>query len=170
MRKSFHSTLGAGFLFLLAIVTPGSPVGIPYPLCDESQLEKVDKDLLGTWKAVADSAEILVVRIGQEDELTYNVEVIEQSENYLADDTQFFSWTTRLDGHSFIFSQGSESDNEDFYLYHYAFEGKKLVIHDVGLLVGGMDAVTSTEAFRQEVSASLKNPECLSGRFEYVKQ
>jgi len=37
------------------------------------------------------------------------------------------------------------------------------------LLVGGVDAVTSAEALRKEVSASLKNPECLSGRMEYVK-
>lgn len=170
MKKSFHPVFGLGMLFLLAIVTTGCPVGIAYPLCEENQVEKLDKRLLGTWRAVTDSAEIVQVQISKEDELTFAVEVLEQGESYMADDTKFFSWTTKLDGHTFIFSQGADSDNKDYMLYEYSFEGKKLVIHDVGLLVGGMDAVTSTETFRKEVSASLKNPDCLSARIEYQKQ
>jgi hypothetical protein len=170
MKKSFHPVFGLGLLFLLAIVTTGCPVGIAYPLCEENKVEKLDKKLLGTWRSTADSAEILQVRITEEDGLTFGIEVLEKSDNYMADDTRFFGWTTKLDGHNFLFSQGRDSDSKDYFLYHYRFEGKKLLIEDVGLLEGGMDAVTSTEAFRKEVSASLKNPDCLSGRVEYQKQ
>lgn len=162
--------LGLALLALVCLVNTGCPVGIDYPFATESQLEKVDNKLVGTWRSVVDSADMLQVRILKEDDITYSIEVLEKSENYMADDTRFFGWSTKLDGHSFLFSQGLDSDDDSYYLYHISFEGKKLVIQDVGLLVGGVDAVTSTEAFREEVSASLKNPDCLSARFEYIKQ
>ncbi len=161
---------GFGLLFLFAILATGCPVGIAYPLCEENQVLKVDNRLLGTWKCLSDSAEILLVKIAKEDDITYAIEVLEQGENYMAESTEFFSWTTTLDGHTFIFSQGADSDEADYYTYHYQLDGKKLIIEDVSLLIGGMDAVTSTNAFREEVSASLKKPECLTSRFEYVKQ
>lgn len=154
----------------ISIFTAGCPVGIDYPFCEENQVEKVDSRLLGTWRCQSDSAEILEVRITKEDDITYGVEVTEQGENFMADDTKFNSWSSKLDGHNFLFSQGAESSTKSYFLYEYSFEGKKLVIHDVGLLVGGMDAVTSTDALRKEVSASLKNPDCLTARFEYIKQ
>ncbi|HRF41890.1 MAG TPA: hypothetical protein PK198_24020, partial [Saprospiraceae bacterium] len=75
----------------------------------------------------------------------------------------------RLDGRTFLIAKPIESGEEKYYHYHYHFEGGMLVIQDMGLLVGGVDAVTSSEALRKEVSASLKNPECLSSRMEYAK-
>jgi hypothetical protein len=64
-----------------------------------------------------------------------------------------------------------EADGENFYTYSYEFkEGNHLVIHDVGLLVNGVDGVYSTESLREEISFSLKNPECLSSPFEYRKE
>ncbi|MBI1224279.1 MAG: hypothetical protein GC192_03495 [Bacteroidetes bacterium] len=170
MKKSFHPILMLTLLTAISIFTAGCPVGVEYPFCEENQKEKVDSKLLGTWKCQSKDAEILEVRISKADAVTYSVEVLDQGENFMSDDTQFFSWGSKLDGHNFLFSQGAESSNESYFLYEYSFDGKKLVIHDVGLLVGGLDAVTSTAAFRQEVSASLKNPDCLSDRFEYVKQ
>lgn len=170
MKKSIHPVLGACLLFLLAIISTGCPIGIEYPLCEESQVQKIDQKLLGTWKAESSDAEILEVKISKEDDYTFAVEVLEQGENYMADDTEFFSWTTKLDGHTFIFSQAANSEKKEYMLYEYSFEGKNLVIQDVSLLVGGVDAVTSTQAFRDEVSASLKNPDCLTARLEYVKQ
>lgn len=170
MKKSIHPVFGFALLLLLGIVSTGCPVGIAYPLCEATQIEKVDKNLLGTWKAMDNSADILQVKIGKEDEVTYNVEVLEKGENYMVDEVQFFSWATKLDGHSFLFSKASEGDDSNYYLYHIVLDKKRLIIEDMGLLVGGVDAVTSTEAFRQEVSASLKMPDCLSARFEYSKQ
>ncbi|MCU0345311.1 MAG: hypothetical protein MUC59_00100 [Saprospiraceae bacterium] len=170
MKNPIHPFLGLGCLLLLALFTTGCPVGITYPLCEADKVEKLDTRLLGNWKSLSDSAEILEVRLTKKDDVTFNVQVMEHSDNYLNDAFAYFSWTTKLDGHTFLFSQPAEGESSDYYLYHYAFEGKKLVLHDVGLLVGGVDAVTSTEAFRKEVSASLKDPDCLSARIEYVKQ
>ena len=170
MKISIHPILLFSAIFSIALLTTGCPVGIAYPLCEESQVLKIDKDLLGTWRAVSDSAEILEVKISKEDDVTFAVEVLQKGENYMVDDIEFFSWTTKLDGHTFIFSQGANSDSDDYFLYEYAFKGKRLVIHDVSLLVGGTDAITSTEAFREELSASLKMPDCLVSKLEYVKQ
>lgn len=170
MKISIHPILLLLGVFVTTIFTTGCPVGIAYPFCEVGKAEKVDKNLLGTWKAVSDSAEILEVKISKKDDVTYAVEVLSQGESYMVDDTGFLSWTTKLDGHTFIFSQGASSDSKDYFLYEYAFEGKKLVINDVGLLVGGLDAVNSTKEFRQEVSASLKKPDCLTARLEYVKE
>jgi hypothetical protein len=170
MKISLKFFSATTLLALLLLVTTGCPVGVPYALCEEHQVDKVDSKLIGTWKCLADSAEILQVQISKEDDLTYGIEILQKGDSYMAEDSRFFGWTTQLDGHHFLFSQGLESEDSNFYLYEFSFEGKKLVIHDVGLLVGGMDAVTSTEALRAEVAASLKMPGCLSARFEYEKQ
>jgi len=170
MKNSSHPILLLSSILAIAIFTTGCPIGIAYPFCTESQIEKMDKKLLGTWVAVSDSVEILEMKIMKEDDITYAVEVIEKGEMYMLDGNRFLSWATKLEGHDFIFSQAVESENPEYYLYHFAFEGKKLVLHDVSLLVGGMDAVTSTEAFREEVAASLKQPDCLTSRIEYVKK
>jgi hypothetical protein len=170
MKISLKLLSGIALLALFLLVTTGCPVGVPYPLCEAHQVEQVDSRLIGTWKCLSDSAEILQVRISEEDDITYGVEMLQTGSNYMAEDSLFFSWATQLDGHHFLFSQGIESEDSNFFLYEFSFEGKKLVIHDVGLLVGGMDAITSTEALRAEVAASLKMTGCLSSRFEYEKQ
>ena len=170
MKNLFSKALLFMAIAFISILTTGCPIGIGYPLCEADKVEKLDTRLLGNWKSLSDSAEILEVKLTKKDDVTFNVEVLEHSDNYLNDAFTYFSWTTKLDGRSFLFSQPAEGESSDYYLYHYAFEGKKLVLHDVGLLVGGVDAVTSTEAFRKEVSASLKDPDCLSARIEYAKQ
>ncbi len=170
MKRNLNALLSLSILGLLSIIVTGCPVGVAYPFCEESQLEKVDPKLLGTWSSLSDAADILEVNITQQDDVTYSIEVLESGELYLADDTKFFGWTSTLDGHTFLFSQGAESGTTDYFLYHLAFDGDNLIIRDVGLLVGGLDAVTSTETFRKEVSASLKDPDCLTSPFEYIKQ
>jgi hypothetical protein len=169
MKNPVQSVFSLLAIFFIALLTTGCPVGISYPLGDPGT-EKIDKDLLGVWVAAVDTAEMLKIEVGKKDDYTYWVEVLEQSENYMMDGTSYDSWVTKLDGETFIYSKPTDPEEEDYYLYHYQIEGKKLVLQDVGLLVGGVDAVTSTEAFREEVSASLKLPDCLSARFEYVKQ
>lgn len=160
----------AGFclMALLVLVTTGCPTGQEYPLGDDST--NIDPALLGTWVARSDSAEMLEINVTKEDEVTYGIEVVSTSDSYLLDDVEFFAWITRIDGHQFLFAQPLSEEDDKFYVYHYTVEKNQLVIHDVGLLVGGSDAVTSMEAFREEVSASLKLPDCLTGRVDYVKK
>ncbi len=172
MKISIHPVLLYSSILLVSVLTAGCPVSIGYPLCEEDKVEKLDRRLIGTWKADSESAEILEVSIQKEEDndLTFAIEVLEQGENYMAEDTEFRSWITKLDGHSFIFSKAVNADKDEYYLYEYSFEGQKLVIQDVSLLIGGIDGVTSTETFREEVSASLKKPDCLTDRQEYTRQ
>lgn len=169
MKKILFSTCTPLFLFLVAVLTAGCPVGVDYPLCEISAADKIDTRLLGTWRCDDESTEIIEVRIAKKDERSYAVEVLETGEMYGAEDTKFQSWITKLGGHNFIFSQGTEKGDTDYYLYEYSFDGSYLVIHDVGLLVGGVEAVTSTIEYQKEVQESLKMADCLSERRVYYK-
>ena len=56
-----------------------------------------------------------------------------------------------------------------YYLYNYRIEGDNLKTCDVSLKVGGRDAITSTDAFRNEVKESLKIEDCLTGEIIWEK-
>jgi len=75
---------------------------------------------------------------------------------------------TEIDGRKFLYAEGEISFT--FFTYNYEISKNSLSLYDVGLLVGGRDAVTSTEAFRTEISASMKKPECLSERLDFRMQ
>ncbi len=167
MRKLLFATRYA-LLLTLAFTVFACPAGLDYPLADKP--DKIDPALLGTWEALSLDAEVQEVSIRKKDDFSYNIEVLETNEDYMVDAYKFTGYVTRMDGHSFLYSQPTEGDDKKFYLYHYAFDGSTLVIHDVGLMVGGTDAVSSTATLRKEVSASLKLPDCLSSPFEYQKQ
>lgn len=169
MRNCSHLIFLFVSLAAVAMVTTGCPIGIGHPLGQPGK-EKIDKNLLGTWTATLDSAEIQQVKVTKKNDFTYEVEVLEKGESYMMDGVAFDSWTTQLEGKTFLYSRPTEPEEDSYYVYHYFFEGKKLVIQDVSLLVGGLDAVTSTETFRAEVAASLKEPNCLTSRIEYIKQ
>jgi hypothetical protein len=152
------------------LLTTGCPVGIEYPPGTPGT-EKIDARLLGTWGALQDTADMLKILVAKKDDFSYQIEVLETGEGYLVEETVFTAWVTNLEGRTFIYSKPVESSEDGYYLYHYEFDSKgELVIHDVGLLVNGQDGITSTETFRAEISASLKNSECLSGRFSYQKE
>ncbi len=168
MRKHLTIALRAIILPAIALLAVACPAGLDYPLADKPDM--IDPALLGTWVALSDDAEILEVTIRKKDDYSYSTEVLESSDMYLVDATKFTSWVTRMDGKSFLYSKPAEGDDEKYYLYHYAFEDGNLVVHDVGLMVGGTDAVSSTATLRKEVSASLKRPDCLSSRLEYEKK
>jgi hypothetical protein len=167
MRKQLLPALRFALLALLTLGLFGCPTGLDHPLTEKP--DKIDPALIGKWSANDSEAEMLEVSIQKKDEHSYLIEVLESSEGYMLEDYTFIGRVTRLDGRTFLYAKPLDSSDEKYYHYHYHFEKGKLVIQDVGLLVGGVDAVTSTEALRKEVSASLKNPECLSGRMEYVK-
>ncbi|MBK9013096.1 MAG: hypothetical protein IPM82_02865 [Saprospiraceae bacterium] len=43
MKISFHPILLLTSIFAIALFTTGCPVGIAYPLCEESQVQKMTK-------------------------------------------------------------------------------------------------------------------------------
>ncbi|NUQ26273.1 MAG: hypothetical protein HUU34_20165 [Saprospiraceae bacterium] len=170
MRNRSSFILVGATLAIVAFITTGCPVGIGYPLGTPGK-EKINKDLIGNWAAVVDSADMLAVAVTQADEYSYQIEVTETGENFMAESTSFKAWITTVDGQSFLYAKASDVEEENYFTYHYYFKDKKtLVIEDVGLLVGGTDAVASTLSYRKEVSDSMKQPGCFSAAFEYKKQ
>lgn len=156
----FAITLIAGMLFLA-----GCPVGMDYPP-DVPGSKPIDKKLLGNWKTNSE-AEFKRAEVKQKDANTYEIEVFETSDMFSPSTTKFNAWVTTISGKNFIYCQ---AENESaFYTYCYTVKGKKLSIFDVGLLVNGKDGVTSIEAFREEIAASLPDPTCLSEEKVYKK-
>lgn len=153
--------------FLLLLM--GCPVDTKFPFGTPGT-EKIDKDLIGTWinPTGEENADVLKVKISKKDNFSYDVIVLEKGGMYMADTNIFVGYVSKLDGKDFFYLQSAGRTDKN-YLYHYTFDGKQLLTHDVGLKVGGIDAVTSTEAFRQEVSASLPLEDCLNGEIKWVK-
>lgn len=157
------------FLLLLCpaiLLLTGCPVGTKYPLGNPGT-EKIDKKLIGTWTNKEEDPEAKKVIIQKADDFSYDVEVFETGSMYMPTTKIFKAWVTTLEGKDFFFLK---PDNEEsYYLYCYAADKKTLTTWDVGLKVGGIDAVTSIEAFRNEVKASLSHDDCLSGPVTWFK-
>jgi len=138
----------------------GCPIGIDYPL-DEPGSKSIDKALLGTWTSDKEDATIKKVSIVKKDKTSYTIEVLEVGEYYTMETRMYTAWVTQIDKEKFLYAK---PDNEDkYYIYRYKVTGKgSFETYDVGLLVGGIDGVTSTAAFREEVSKSMKMDDCFS--------
>jgi hypothetical protein len=164
MKKLLISILLLPLLLLFA----GCPVNTSFPLSQPGS-EKINKALLGTWmNANPDSAEgdVLGVKISEKDKYTYTVEVLRKGAMYMADDSIFDGFVTSLEGKNFFYVRPA-NHAEKYYLYCYEFRNKQLSTYDVGLKIGGIDAVTSINAFQQEVRESLKREDCLSGEIKW---
>ena len=153
MKKLVHLSI-----FILIITTfYGCPVGINYPLGTPGK-EKINKELIGTWVSDKTDAEVLKVKFEKNDDYTYKVTVMERGEMYALETDNLTGWVTEVEGKTFLFFK---PENEDTY-YHYMIKSsdkKSLVTCDVSLLDGGVDSVTSTEAFRKQVVTSMKSAE-----------
>lgn len=155
-------------LFFLGLSISGCPVALPYPLTETP--EPLDPTLLGTWVAQSEEAEIQEVAFTKKNNTTYTVEVLKQGAFYAAEGVDFEAQITRFEGRSILISRSVDAPDEGWFHYDVSVKGDVLVVHDVSLLVGGMDAVTSTQALRKELAASLKNPECLTGELVYDRK
>jgi hypothetical protein len=165
MKKSHFILIMLPIILLLM----GCPVDTKFPLA-EPGTEKIDKNLLGTWdNHNSDStADVRKVKITKKDSFTYNVTVLEKGNMYMADTNIFEGFVTKLEGKDFFYVRPAGKESK-YYLYCYQLDGKQLKTYDVGLKAGGLDAVTSTNAFQEEVKASLKMPDCLSGELIWEK-
>lgn len=157
----------AGILLTLT----ACPIGIDYSLGTPGT-EKIDKSLIGTWTTSTPDAEVVKVRISKKDNYSYLVEILEKGEMYDLETDMLTAWVTELDGNKFLYAQeGGDSPSGPYYLYHYGFDNQKnLTLHDVSLLINGVDGITSTDAFREEVRQSLKKEGCLSEPRTYTGQ
>jgi len=133
----------------------GCPVGMEHTLGTPGT-EKIDKKLLGTWTTTDTTIEFSKVTIEEKDDYSYTVKVSDRSESYMIDASEFTAWVTTIGENKFIYSQPTDADDKDYYLYHYKIKGDKLVSQVVSLLVNGSDGVKSTEDYRKEVEESIK--------------
>jgi hypothetical protein len=151
MRNYLHL-----FAFLpLMLLLSGCPVDVPYPLGDKGN-EKIDKELVGIWSQPDSTMEVLRAEIIALDKYTLQLTVMEKGESYVPEVDVFKGWCTELDGYQFVYFQSLTESSAGYFTYCYKFVDGQLHTFDVSLLVGGIDAIVSTEAYRQEVSASLK--------------
>ena len=152
-------------LLISMFILYGCPVDMDYPP-DEPGTKPIDESLIGTWTCIADTChDLQVVKVEKRNDYSYYIEVLKEGAEYLADDFYFIGYVTEIDGKKFLYAEGETSFT--FFTYNYEISKNSLSLYDVSLLVGGRDAVTSTEAFRAEISASLKKPECLSERLDF---
>ncbi|MEI6766331.1 MAG: hypothetical protein WCM76_11865 [Bacteroidota bacterium] len=162
MKKAMYLLLLCPMIVLLT----GCPVGTKYPL-ENPGTEKIDKKLIGTWENKEEDPEARKVTIKQADDYSYDVEVFETGSMYMPTTKVYKAWITTLEGKNFFYLKPDNEEN--YYLYCYEVSKKSLTTWDVGLKVGGIDAVTSIQAFRDEVKASLAAADCLSGAVIWSK-
>lgn len=154
-------------LFLMAC-----PVGSSYPL-GEKGAEKLNQNLVGSWKTEQADVEVLGVRITKIDEYSCRVEVTEKGSMFMADTTIFTGWQTSIEDKTFLVLEqvkANGSSKDTYYVYAIRFDGKTLITNDITLKVGGTDAITSTPAYREEVKASMKMEGFLAGEIKWAKK
>jgi hypothetical protein len=149
MKKILIPIFGA----LTLLVITGCPVGIAYPLAEPGS-GSIDKKLVGTWVCNSEDSEVKRVKISKKDDKSYSVDILEKGSMYSLETDHLKGWVTTLDGATFLFLRPDGEEN--YYHYQYKKDGESFVTNDVSLLDGGIDAVTSTESLREQVSSSMK--------------
>lgn len=161
-------------LFLLlscAILFTACPVSTTYPL-EKKGAVKLDKALIGVWTTSTEEAEAQSISIKQGKETnTYDVTVLERGSMFMADGDDFTGWLAELGGRRFMVLQQiiEGVPQETFYVYHIKMENGKLISNDISLKVGGTDAVTSVQAYQEEVLASMKMEDFLASEMSWDK-
>lgn len=141
------------WIFLAAVfLLTACPVGLKYSL-GEPGTETIDQDLIGIWECDNKDSEISKIQFVARDKHSLSAKIIEQGASYAVEDLEFIVYQTELEGQLFLIFKGTSET--PYYHYHYKKEGDKISFHDVSLLVGGVDAVTSTTAMREEVRQSM---------------
>lgn len=163
MKKIFFAlTVIAGLLLFT-----GCPVATKYTLSTPGS-EKIDAKLIGTWQTLTTDAPVLKIKVERADNYSYNVTVIDKGDLYTVDETQFKGYIANFEGNTFFYL--FDDVTGDYFLQHYRFDGRQVVVSDVSLKVGGVDACTSNETYRAEVKASMKFTDFLGDPIAYTKQ
>lgn len=159
----------ATLLFLpLVFLLIGCPVGLIFP-ADIIGKNPIDSRLLGTWETDNKDIEITKVKLSDNGNNTYSIEILTRGEMYSLETDHMVGWITRIGGYDILIAQ---PDNDQKY-YHYMFRfdtDGNLVIADVPLIVDGVDGITSTESLRAEILASSKLEGFVAEERTYTKE
>lgn len=155
-------------MFILA----GCPVSSKYPLGEKGK-EEFNEMLIGTWVNDQSESAAKQVTITSGEELnTAKLHVDEKGESFMADDVNFLIWLTTLEKKTFLVLQQILDGQlvETFYVHHISITDNKVTTSDIGLLVNGVDAITSVDSYREEVKASMGNAAFLSDQIVWIKK
>lgn len=164
--------LSLTLLLSLAVLFSACPVSTSYPL-EKKGAVKIDKALLGEWETDVEDAEVQRILFKQGTETnTYAVTVLERGSMFMADGDDFTGWLAELGGKRFLVLQQVIDGvaQETYYVYNIEISGNKLVSHDISLKVGGTDAITSVQAYQEEVLASMKMEDFLASEMIWSKK
>lgn len=157
---------------LLALTLPsvfflfGCPIGVDFAPGNPGT-EKIDAALIGQWETADADAEFTSVKLTKQDEYSFHASMLKTGEMYGLDETELTVWNTTVDGQKILYTL---SGNQYFIYGYKQGAANELKLYDIALLVGGMEAVTSTEAYRQEISGSLKKTNCLKEEKLFLKK
>lgn len=163
------------FLLLMpvAMLLTACPVSQEFPLGIKGEYP-FDNRLIGVWSNGQESVEASQVEIkAQNDGKSAQLNVLERGSLYTPETNLFEAWLTIIKDETFLVLKEmptEPAEKESYFLYHLTIEENLVTTRDVGLLVGGSDAVTSTETFREEVKQSLEIDDCLSSPIEWYKE
>jgi hypothetical protein len=160
-------------IILLGFVLSGCPVSSGYPLGMQSDALPFDNSLIGTWENSDKQTEATLVKIEKGNGANlYKLTVIEKGESFMADSENFIAWTIMLKEKKFLVLQEvkSSGSKDSYFVYHFSTSGNKLITNDISLKVNGTDAITSVKSYQEEVIASMKDPEFLSGKITWTKK
>lgn len=146
------------FLFLFSSVIfllMGCPVGLEYSLGNPGK-EKIDKDLLGTWRGDSEEGEVRRVKMEAGEDNSLKVTVLERGEMYSLETDNLTGWVTTVDTKKFLYFTPEGEGKGTYYHYCYWMDGDSVVSTSMSLLDGGVEAITSTETLRMQVVASMK--------------
>ncbi len=165
MKTRFPYLLFLPFVLLLA----GCPVSTNFPLAEKGSA-KADKKLIGTWtNAEQDPAVKTVTLEAGAERNTYNIYVRERGSVYGAETDTLTGWLAEVGGRTFLVAREMRAGEALYFQYHLTIEKDRIVTHDARMLEGGMDAVTSTEAFQKEILASMKHDDFLTEPTEWTR-
>ncbi len=149
------------FALPLLFLLTACPIGLDYAP-GQVGTEAVDARFEGTWRLDPGTPdhEVVEVTFTKQNKFAYAVTVKERGEMYALETDELFMYQTTIDGLNVMYLKPSNED--DYYLYQFEFDGKQLIVGDISLLDGGIDVVTSTESLRQQIAASKSKEEFLA--------
>ena len=166
--KTVYFTL----LFIGVFILTACPVSSTYPLGEQGSVS-LDPKLFGTWISTEDQEEIEAGQITLSKGTmtnTYSVHVDMPGGTFVAGSYDFIGWLVELNGARFLVLQELEEriPKESYYVYHIMYNGKSITTNDINLGVNGTEAITSIQAYQEEVLASMELDNFLAGAIHWT--
>lgn len=167
--RAAHPILYILLIFSSAILLMGCPISTSYPLGTSGE-QKIDERLLGTWKNDSSGVEVKKAIVRRNNSNEYIIRVVEKGPRYEVDGMKYKGWLTTINGHQFLVLQAMKVFRPTYYAYHITLGDGTVTTQEISLLVEGKAAVTSTEAYRKEVEASMEKDGFLTNEIVWKKE